>query len=193
MWGPVTNATAHALASWRCALRGWQEGARGARLLPPSGVSGVGHSPSPDHTFLGRAAGLVARFLWAPGPRALGRLPNTTAPAIPRWRCALWRWQEVARGGEGEPGASVRGVWRWTLSLPQLPSLGRAIGARCPLSFGAGGAGVGACHQPHSARSCELALRAVGAVGGGQGGSSFLRRRKFLSAEPVILSYNARS
>ena len=27
-----------------------------------------------------------------------------------------------------------------------------------------GGAGVGTRHQPHSARSCELALRAVGAA-----------------------------
>ena len=36
-WGPVTNPTARALASWRCALWGRHEGARGGRLLP--GVS----------------------------------------------------------------------------------------------------------------------------------------------------------
>ena len=33
-----------------------------------------------------------------------------------------------------------------------------------PLAVAAGGAGVGTCHQPHSARSYELALRAVGAA-----------------------------
>ena len=34
-----------------------------------------------------------------------------------------------------------------------------------------GGAGVGTRHQPHSARSCELALRAVGAARGRPGGA----------------------
>ena len=36
----------------------------------------------------------------------------------------------------------------------------------------AGGAGVGTRHQPHSARSCELALRAVGAAPGRTGGGA---------------------
>ena len=36
-----------------------------------------------------------------------------------------------------------------------------------------GGAGVGVCHQPHSARSCELVLRAVGAARGRPGGGAF--------------------
>ena len=88
-WGPVTNPTARALAS----LWGQHEGARGGRLLPRSGASGVGRSPYPD--------------------------------------C--------------------------------LPS-GRAAGAHYPLAVGAGGAGVGTRYQPHSARSCELALRAVRAA-----------------------------
>ena len=47
-WGPVTNPTAHALASWPCALWGRHEGARGGRLLPGCGASGVGRSPTPD-------------------------------------------------------------------------------------------------------------------------------------------------
>ena len=34
-----------------------------------------------------------------------------------------------------------------------------------------GGAGVGTRHQPHSARSCELALRAVGVARGRPGGA----------------------
>ena len=37
--------------------------------------------------------------------------------------------------------------------------------------MGAGGVGVGTRHQPHSARSCELALRAVGAARGRPGGA----------------------
>ena len=49
-------------------------------------------------------------------------------------------------------------------------SLGRAAGARCPFSVGAGVAGVGTYHKPHSARSCELVLRAVGAAQGRPGG-----------------------
>ena len=99
-WGPVTNPTARALASWLCALRGRHEGARGGRLLPGCGASGVGRSPTPT-------------------ARPLGGLPGTTTHP-------LW----------------VRG-----------------------------GAGVGTRHQPHSARSCKLALRAVGAARGRPGGA----------------------
>ena len=41
-WGPVTNSTARASASWLCALWGRHEGARGGRLLPGCGASVVG-------------------------------------------------------------------------------------------------------------------------------------------------------
>ena len=58
------------------------------------------------------------------------------------------------RGGTG-PGA-----------LPPLTTrpFRRAAGAHYPLAVGAGGAGAGTRHQPHSARCCKLALRAVGAA-----------------------------
>ena len=57
-WGPVTNPTARALASWLCALWGRHEGVwGGGRLLPGCGASGMGRSPTPDRPFLGRAAG----------------------------------------------------------------------------------------------------------------------------------------
>ena len=56
-WGPVTNPTVRALASWLCALWGRHEGPRGGRLLPGCGASGVGRSPSPDCPPSGRAAG----------------------------------------------------------------------------------------------------------------------------------------
>ena len=64
-------------------------------------------------------------------------------------------------------GASCLGVGRpGTGALPPLTSRpsGRAAGAHYPLAVGAGGAGVGTRHQPYSARSCELALHAVGAA-----------------------------
>ena len=72
-------------------------------------------------------------------------------------------------GGMRVPGggASCLGVGRpGTGALPARTSrpLGRAAGAPYPLAVGAGAAGVGTRHQPHSARSCELALRAVGAA-----------------------------
>ena len=64
-------------------------------------------------------------------------------------------------------GASCLGVGRLAsgaLPAPTTRPFGRAAGAYYPLAVGAGGAGVGTRHQPHSARSCELALRAMGAA-----------------------------
>ena len=64
-------------------------------------------------------------------------------------------------------GASCLGVWRpgsGALPPPTTRPFGRAAGAQYPLAVVAGGAGTGTRHQPHSARSCELALRAVGAA-----------------------------
>ena len=55
-------------------------------------------------------------------------------------------------------------------SRPDTLSLGRAARARPPLAVGAGDVGMKTRHQTHSARSCELALRAVGAEGGRLGG-----------------------
>ena len=64
-------------------------------------------------------------------------------------------------------GASCLGVGRrGSGALPPQTSrpFGRAAGAHYPLAVGAGGAGVGTRHRPHSARSYELALRTVGAA-----------------------------
>ena len=64
-------------------------------------------------------------------------------------------------------GASCLGVGRpgsGALPPPTTRPFGRAAGAHYPLAVGAGGAGVGTRHQTHSARSCELALHAVGAA-----------------------------
>ena len=77
----------------------------------------------------------------------------------------------TARCGDGTRapggGASCLGAERpgsGALPPPTTHPFGRAAGAHYPLAAGAGGAGVGTRHRPHSARSCELALRAVGAA-----------------------------
>ena len=71
-------------------------------------------------------------------------------------------------------GASCLGVGRpgsGALPPPTTRPFGRAAGANYPLAVGAGGAGTGTRHQPHSARSCELRLRAGGAACGCPGGA----------------------
>ena len=50
------------------------------------------------------------------------------------------------------------------LATPTARPLGRLPGPTTHWLWVRGGAGVGTRHQPHSARSCELALRAVGAA-----------------------------
>ena len=59
--------------------------------------------------------------------------------------------------GVGRPGSGV-------LPPPTSRPFGRAAGAHYPLAVGAGDAGTGTRHQPHSTRSRELALCAVGAA-----------------------------
>ena len=79
-------------------------------------------------------------------------------------------------GGMSMPGegASCLGVGRsgsGALPPPTPPPFVYAAGAHYPLAVGAGGSGVGTRHQPHRARSCELALHAVGAARGHLGGA----------------------
>ena len=64
-------------------------------------------------------------------------------------------------------GASCLGVGRpgsGALPTPTARPLGGLPGPTTHWLWVRGGAGVGTRHQPHSARSCELALRAVGAA-----------------------------
>ena len=87
------------------------------------------------------------------GVRAWGPVTNPTAGTLGSWLCALWGRHEgaapTARPLGGLPGPTTH--WPWV----------RVRGV----------AGVGTRHQPHSARSCELALRAVGAARGRPGGA----------------------
>ena len=165
-WGPVTNPTARALASWLCALWGRHEGARGGRLLPACGASGVERSRTPDCPPSGRAAG--AHYPLAVGAGGCGR--GDPSPTLQR---ALLRAVRAALGCPGgAPPAWVWGVRGRALSQPRLPALW--AGYRGPLRTGCGCGGVrawGTRHRTHSARYCELALRAVGAARGRPGGA----------------------
>ena len=157
-WGPVTNPTARALASWLCALWRRHEGARGGRLLPGCGVSGVRRSPSPDCPPSGRAAG--AHYPLAVGAVGCGRGdPSPTPERAPA--CCGGDMRMPGGGGcclgVGRPGSGA---------LPP-PTARPQSGLPRPTTdwlWVRGGAGVGTGHQFHSARSCELALRAVGAA-----------------------------
>ena len=162
-WGPLTNPTARTLAYWVCALWGRHEGDRGGRLLPGCGASGVGRCPIPDHS-----------SFWACGQ---GPLPTGYGcggcgrgdPSPTQQRALLRAGFARCGGGMMLPGggASCLGVGRLrsgALPPPTTRFFGRAAWAHYPLAVGAGDAGVGTRHQPHSARPCELALRAVGAA-----------------------------
>ena len=97
------------------------------------------------------------------GLRAWGPVTNLTARALSSWLCALWGRHEGARGG----GASCLGVGRpvsGALPLPTARPLGGLPGPTTHWLWVRGDGRVGTCDQPHSARSCELALRAVGAA-----------------------------
>ena len=61
----------------------------------------------------------------------------------------------------------MRGVWCQALSLARPPvPWGGQPGFRDPCFSGVVGVGVGTQHRPHSVRSCEQALRAVGMAAG---------------------------
>ena len=168
-WGPVTNLTARARASWLCALWGRHAGALGGRLLPGCGASGVGRSPTPDHSSF-RPCGQ------GPLPTGCGCRGCGSGVASPTPQRALLQAGFARCGGgmwvPGE-GASCLGVGRpgsGALPPPTTHPFGRAAGAHYLLAVGAGGAGVGTRHEPHSAHSCELALCTVGAACGCPGG-----------------------
>ena len=229
----VTSPTARALASWLCALWGRQESARGGGLLPGCGVSGVGRSPTLDHSSFGACcrgplstgcgcgecgrrdpsptpprtlvqAGFArcGAGTRAPGGGRLspgrgasgvghsptpdrssfgacgqGRLPTGCGcrgcgrgdPSPTPSRALLQAGFARCGGSRRTPGggASCLGMGRpGSGALPPRTArpLGRAAGLHYPLAVGAAGVGVGTPHQPHSARSCELAMRAEGAA-----------------------------
>ena len=160
-WGPVTNATAGAVASWLCALWGRHEGAQGR--APPAWVWGVrGRALSQPRVpaLWAGCRGPLPTGCGCGGLRAWGPVTNPTARALASLLCALWGRHEGARGG-----ASCLGVGRpgsGALPPPTARPLGGLSGPTTHWLWVRRGAGVGTSHQPHSARSGELALCAVG-------------------------------
>ena len=167
-WGPVTNPTARALLSWLCALWGRHESARGGRLLPGSGASGVGRSPTPDCPPSGQAAG--AHYLWVRGGAGMGARHKSHSARSCELALRAVGVASGCPGGRLLPGCGASGVRR----SPTLdcPPLGGLPGPTTHWPWERGGAGVGTRHQPHSARSFKLGLRAVGAARGRPGGGA---------------------
>ena len=170
-WEPVTNPTARALASWLCALWGRHEVARGGASCLGVGRPGSGALPPPTARPLGGLPGPTTHWLWVPGGTGVGtrHQPNSA-------RCFELALRAVgaARGRLGG-GASCLGVGRpvsGALPPPTARPLGGLRGPTTHWLWVRGGTGVGTRHQPHSARSFELALRAVGAARGRLGGGA---------------------
>ena len=117
-WGPVTNPTARALVSWLCALWGRHEGARGGRLFPGCGASGVGRSPTPDHSSF-RACGR-GRLPTACGCGGFERGDLSAIPPRALLRAGSARCGDGMRApGGGGAFAWVRGVRGRALFYPR--------------------------------------------------------------------------
>ena len=163
--GDPAPAPQRALARWRCALWGWWEGVPGEGcLVPMSGASQVGRSSSPGCLSSGRAVGVRHPLAVGVGMRACG--PSTVPFAC--MPCGGLRAAGVGGGVPvGWPSTVVRGVWCQALSVSRLPVPGG--GQPGPVAHVSRARVVrvwGTQHRPHSAHSCELALRAVGVAGG---------------------------
>ena len=131
---------------------GRHEGARGGRLLPGCGASGVGRSPTPDHSSF-RACG------WGPLPTGCGCGGCGRGDPSPTPQRALLRAGFAhCGGGTRAPwgGASCLGVGRpGTGALPLLTTrpFGLAAGAHYPLC-GCGGCERGAGCPWHLVPCC---------------------------------------
>ena len=166
--GVGTRHQSHSARS--CELWGRHEAGPGGRLLPSRGASGVGRSPTPDCPPSGRPAG--AHYPLAVGAGGCGRGDPSPTPQHALLRAGFARCGGGMRVLGG--GASCLGVGRpgsGALLPPTARPLGGLPGPNTHWLWVRGGAGVGTSHQPHSARSCELALRAVGAARGRSGGA----------------------
>ena len=130
----------------------WVWGVRGRALSHPRPLLPSGVPPGP-----------TTHWLWVRGMRAWGPVTNPRARALASCLCALWGRHGGARGGA--PLAWVSGVRGRALSHSR--PLVRSVVRPEPTTHWLlvrGGVGVGTRHQPHSARFCELALRALEAA-----------------------------
>ena len=121
------------------------------------GRPGSGALPPPTARPLGGLPGPTTQWLWARGGAGVG---TRHQPHSAR-SCVLW--------GRLLPRCGASGVGRSPYS--GCPPSARAAGAHYPLAVAAGGCGRGDPSPTHSARSCEVALRAVRAARGRPGGA----------------------
>ena len=162
---PVTNPTARTLASWLCALWGQHKDAQGGGPLARGwGVRGRALSHPRLPSLWAGCRGPLPTGCGCGGVRAWGPVNNPSARAL-----------ACCGGGMRMPGggASCLGVGRPGSGADPSPSarpLGGLPGPTTHWLWVRGGAGVETRHQPHSARSCELALRAGGRHEGARGG-----------------------
>ena len=191
-WGLVTSSTARTLACWLGALWKRHEGdGGGAPLAWVRGVRGQALSHPRPLVLSGVRPGPTTHWLWVRGVRAWGPVTNATGRAFASWPCALWGRHEGARGGRLLPR-------RWASGVGCSPTPDHSSFRSCglgplPTGSGCGGCGRGDSHQCHSARSCELALRAAGAAGGRPGGAPLAwvcsaRGRPLSHPRPLVLS-----
>ena len=152
-----------------CVLSGRHEGARGGRLLPGCGASGVGRSPTPDCPPSGRASG--AHYPLALGVGGCGRGDPSLTPERALLRAGFARCGGSTRAPGG--GTSCLGVGRpgsGALPPPTTRPLERAAGARFPLAVGAvcgrGGPAVLGTLSRAAVRRVLCALPGFAAAGG---------------------------
>ena len=160
-WGPVTNPTARILA---CCWGGMRVPGGGASCLCV-GCPGSGALPPPTARPLGGLPGPTTHWLWVRGGAGVGtrHQPHSAHSYV------LWGRPGGARGGRLLPECGASGVGR--SPTPTARPLGGLPGPTTHWLWVRGGAGVGTRDEPHSARSCKLALRAVGAARGRSGGA----------------------
>ena len=166
--GVGTRHQPHSARSCELALR--VVGAAGGRPggAPPAwvwGVRGRALSQARLPALWAGCRGPLPTGCGCGGVRAWGPVTDPTARALACFGAGM----RVPRGGRLLPGCGTSGVGR--SPTPNCPPSARAARAHYPLAVGGGCPGVGTRHQPHSARSCELALRAVGAAQGRLGGA----------------------
>ena len=127
------------------------------------GRPGSGALPTSTARPLGGLLGPTTHWLWVRGGAGVG---TRHQPHNARSCQLALRAVGAARGRPGG-GASCLGVGcpvSGALPPPTARILGGLPGPTTDWLWVRGGAGVGTRHKPHSARSCELALPAVGAA-----------------------------
>ena len=108
--------------------------------------------------------GPATHWLWLRGVWAWGPSPTPQRTLLEADFARCGSGTRAPGGGRLLPACRASGVR--SSPTPDRMSFGRAAGAHCPLAVNAGDVGLGTRHQPHAARSCQLALHAVGATRG---------------------------